>query len=725
MTEERYEIRGKLGQGGLGAVYRAYDKNLNREVAIKRVLPDGETDDEDEATSSLLKEAKALSAIQHPHIVTVYDCGLDEDGPFVVMEILEGRTIEEMVGQGTLVWEDFREVVMQTQEALIAAQDLDLVHRDLKPGNIMVIWLPSGKFQIKLVDFGLAKFSPTPSLQTMDHGHAVFGSIYFMAPEQFERRPLDQRTDMYAMGAIYYYTLTGEYPFDGDTAPQVMAAHLQHKVTPLSEVRPDVPDWACEWVMWHIERDMDNRPANARESLQRFLALEKQANGSPAPAGATGPQFVQPGTAAVQTTGQNSGRVQLRTGPVAVSGQTGPQAAPANTGEAMAGQTTGQQLVGGAVPTSTPVVGLPEVPKKKLLENKVFLVAVVAGLMVLIIIVASLLNSESEEQEAKANVMEIIELAKKENSAELTTAQVEAVLRFYVGDDPNWASAAVPLNLAKGGETDAAIAKFIINEKIAPDRRKHLIDIAKVRDSDVIAKAFVEGAVNAGDYAVAADLLSAVSKKISPVHTRDLVRLFSESDSQRLNSVLEPIIQRLIRQDGSGGVYEAEFVNQHVFLAPTDPGKASAYLRLAAGTGSSDALKIVKQKLNEGDLADKRVAIAALGVWPNDKVFQTFTNLLSDLELPDGLRRDAFKSTLQLLKDNKDRSVEDSERMWGELTRIASSRKEKMALMNAMSTVRGNWVDDILMIFEGDSDNEVSYRAEILLEKREENLQGG
>ncbi|NNM28938.1 MAG: serine/threonine protein kinase, partial [Akkermansiaceae bacterium] len=297
MTDDRYEVKDKIGQGGLGAVYRAYDKRLNREVAIKRVLPEGGFDSQDEAIERFLKEATALSSIQHPHIVTIYDAAVDDDGPYVVMELLTGRTIDQMVERGTLTYEDFREVAIQTQEALIAAQELNLVHRDLKPANLMVVWLPSGKFQVKLVDFGLAKFSAKPSVQTIDHGDAVFGSVHFMAPEQFERTALDQRTDMYAMGCLYYYTLTGSYPFTGDTAPQVMSAHLKHTVIDLKEVRPDLPAWACDWVMWHLNRSMDDRPQDARESLQNFIMNDQQAPADAAaapPGGANRPKFVFP-----------------------------------------------------------------------------------------------------------------------------------------------------------------------------------------------------------------------------------------------------------------------------------------------------------------------------------------------------------------------------------------------------------------------------------------------
>jgi len=273
--DDRYEIRGKIGQGGVGAVYRAYDKNLNREVAVKRILPEGGADLEKEATRQLTKEAGALAVLQHPHIVTIYDVGIDEDGPFVVMELLQGKTIDEVVGKASFTWQDFREFAQQTQEALIAAQDMNLLHRDLKPANVMLTWLPSGKFHVKIVDFGLAKFSSKPSQQTIDQKDAIFGSIYFMSPEQFERTELDMRTDMYSIGCLYYFALTGVHPFHGETGPQVMAAHLEHRVFPLHEIRPDLPRWVADWVMWHINRLADHRPQNARESLAHFIQSDQ------------------------------------------------------------------------------------------------------------------------------------------------------------------------------------------------------------------------------------------------------------------------------------------------------------------------------------------------------------------------------------------------------------------------------------------------------------------
>lgn len=271
MLTGRYEIRGKLGQGGLGAIYVAYDQMLHREVALKRIISSDAHSTNPEASNQLAKEAGALSALQHPHIVTIFDVGVDHEGPFVVMELLQGKTVDDVVEAAVFTWEDFREFALQTQEALIAAQDLNMVHRDLKPTNIMLTWLPSGKFQVKIVDFGLAKYTPKPSLQTSDQTDAVFGSIFFMAPEQFERVELDARTDMYAIGCVYYYALTGLHPFGGDTGPQVMASHLQHQVYPLHDIRPDLPRWVSDWIMWHINRLPEHRPAQARQALEIFL----------------------------------------------------------------------------------------------------------------------------------------------------------------------------------------------------------------------------------------------------------------------------------------------------------------------------------------------------------------------------------------------------------------------------------------------------------------------
>ncbi len=281
IMEDRYELRGKIGQGGLGAVYRAFDTRMNREVAIKRILVSNDDPTlEAESTRQLIKEAGALASLQHPHIVTVYDAGSDEDGPYVVMELITGKTLDELVSRAPLTWPDFRELAIQTQEALIAAHELGLVHSDIKPANLMLTWLASGKFQMKVVDFGLAMLSQSQSIEELENIESVFGSIFFMAPEQFERIPIDTKTDMYSMGCVYYQALTGHYPFTGETTHDVMSAHLHHRVVPLQDVRADIPIWACEWIMWLINRAPQDRPESARDALRVFF--QNDADSTPA-----------------------------------------------------------------------------------------------------------------------------------------------------------------------------------------------------------------------------------------------------------------------------------------------------------------------------------------------------------------------------------------------------------------------------------------------------------
>ena len=273
----RYEIHERIGQGGLGAVYRATDKQLNREVAIKRLLPIKNQDKVYGGSSQnkLIDEARTLSSLQHPNIVTVYDVGVDDEGAFVVMELIKGEAFDLTVERGALTEDDFKAFVVQTMEALLVAHDKGIIHRDLKPSNLMVSWLPTGKFQIKILDFGLAKLGNKPTVQTTDQGDGILGSIYFMAPEQFERAELDQRTDLYALGAIYYYALTSKYPFDGGTGPLVMAAHLNGNVRNVSELREDLPQWLTEWVMHLISRKPDDRPKNSRDAYESFCQKVK------------------------------------------------------------------------------------------------------------------------------------------------------------------------------------------------------------------------------------------------------------------------------------------------------------------------------------------------------------------------------------------------------------------------------------------------------------------
>ncbi|NRB73561.1 MAG: protein kinase [Verrucomicrobiales bacterium] len=265
---ERYEIRGRVGRGGMSAVYRAYDTVMRRDVAIKRLLPVEETNLNENAGNLIEREAAALARFQHPNIVTIYAMEEDKDGPFVVMEMIEGEDLHAVMEEGALSWEDFKDVAPQCLEPLIAASELNLLHRDLKPGNIMLTMTPSDRFLVKILDFGLAKFSQQPSLQTLDQKGSFLGSIDYIAPEQLELKPLDQRTDLYSLGCVLYYSLAQKAPFTGGNPARTSMNHLKHKCVHISELRPDVPRPVADWLMRMISREVEDRPRDAAEALE-------------------------------------------------------------------------------------------------------------------------------------------------------------------------------------------------------------------------------------------------------------------------------------------------------------------------------------------------------------------------------------------------------------------------------------------------------------------------
>ena len=269
----RYKILDHIGAGGVGAVYKAYDTQLDRYVAIKRLLSREEADRADSTTSTLKKEAASLATLQHPNIVSIYDLASDDEGLFIVMELLESDDLADWLKRSTLELGDFKEFASQTLEGILTAHQMNILHRDLKPENIKVARLPGGRFQAKIVDFGLARMSYASRKQSEDQSGNVMGSIYYMAPEQFVRRPLDGRTDLYSLGCVFYQTLAGRRPFDGATVTDVMEAHLQHRVQNLAEVCPGVPVPICEWVMWMMNQDPVHRPANAQAALDHLRAL--------------------------------------------------------------------------------------------------------------------------------------------------------------------------------------------------------------------------------------------------------------------------------------------------------------------------------------------------------------------------------------------------------------------------------------------------------------------
>lgn len=259
----RYEPREIIVRKDGGTVLRAFDKQLGREVFIKRAPASGGED--------LVREAAILRMMSHPNIVACLDSGRDEQGEWLVMECAGERTLESLISKGPLSWETFKSLVEQTLAGVSAAHECGVLHLDLKPQNIMVFARPDGRLKVKLLDFGVAQARMSPADPSRGEVEGpVMGSLYFMAPERFERRPPDERADLYSLGCIYHQALTGRLPFNGHTGAEVMVAHLRHQCGPLDGIRAEVPGFVPGWVGWLLNRRPEGRPASATEALAAF-----------------------------------------------------------------------------------------------------------------------------------------------------------------------------------------------------------------------------------------------------------------------------------------------------------------------------------------------------------------------------------------------------------------------------------------------------------------------
>lgn len=275
--QDRYRILNTLGEGGLGVVSRAHDRRLDREVAIKRLHPNPQAGAAN--GENLKREARILASVNHPNIVSVYDVYEENGEVCIVMELLDGVTLAESVRSARFSVSQLGELVVQSQDALAAARGAGIVHGDIKPQNIVQTRDPIGRPLYKLLDFDQARI--TGANDALGKTHSTFGSIYFMAPERFEGGAPTHAADTYAAGCLYYLALTGEFPLQGDTNVEIMAAHLRNDIAPLQKLRPDLPEWVCKWVHWLMHRKASERPQSPRAVKESFLELRQRFSSVP------------------------------------------------------------------------------------------------------------------------------------------------------------------------------------------------------------------------------------------------------------------------------------------------------------------------------------------------------------------------------------------------------------------------------------------------------------
>jgi serine/threonine protein kinase len=283
----RYVLEAPIGRGGMGEVWRATDTVLGRQVAVKTIdlrrMPD------DSGAARFEREARVTAAMSHPNIVTVHDSGVEDDTAYLVMELLPGPSLAERLAEGPLPVTEVEAVGRQVASALDAAHARGLVHRDIKPGNL--VYAEDGL--LRVLDFGIAQLGEAAGAQALTATHTVMGTAEYLAPEQAMGGRVDGRADLYALGCVLYALLAGRPPFHGPTPVATMMMHTNDPAPDVREARPETPAWLAGLVGSLLAKDADARPAGAASVVG---AIE----GHEAPVGAGATTVLPAGGAATQ-----------------------------------------------------------------------------------------------------------------------------------------------------------------------------------------------------------------------------------------------------------------------------------------------------------------------------------------------------------------------------------------------------------------------------------------
>ncbi len=313
-TLSRYRLVEKIGEGGMGIVWKALDSELNRHVAIK-ILPPELTADA-ERRLRFKREAQAAAALNHPHIATIHEVGEHEGTPFLVMELVEGGSLRALIRQRPLPLEEWLRLALPVAEALAHAHQNGVVHRDLKPENVLV----TNDGQVKLLDFGLAKLLHPEKLpeasarevgtrletisRELTRAGKVLGTVAYMSPEQAKGRPADHRSDLFSLGVMLYEMATGRLPFRGESDVEALSATIAQEPLALSEVIGEIPAEAERVVRKALEKDPESRYQHADEMATDLRNLKRDLDSGRASI----PSGPATGVAAAQTAGPTAGR---------------------------------------------------------------------------------------------------------------------------------------------------------------------------------------------------------------------------------------------------------------------------------------------------------------------------------------------------------------------------------------------------------------------------------
>ncbi len=263
----RYELIEKIGEGGMAVVYKAKCRLLNRYVAIKILRP--EYTQNTQFIENFKKESQAAAGLQHPNIVSIYDVGKEGNIHFIVMELIEGRPLSEIIEEkAPLDYKVAIEITRQVASALSLAHKNNIIHRDVKPHNIMI----TNDGTAKLADFGIAKAINDSTLAS--ETTKIIGSVHYFSPEQARGSYVDERSDIYSLGIVLYEMLTGKVPFDGDNPVQVALMHINDDIIPPSQLVSGIPPALEKLVMKATDKFQSNRYHSAEELLEDLDNIE-------------------------------------------------------------------------------------------------------------------------------------------------------------------------------------------------------------------------------------------------------------------------------------------------------------------------------------------------------------------------------------------------------------------------------------------------------------------
>ena len=279
-TVAHYNIISELGVGGQGVVYKAVDTNLGRTVALKLLPPELTVDGN--RLKRFQQEARTVAGLNHPNILTIYEIGAENSLEYIASELIEGETLRQRLSRGRIQVNEAVEIAIQVAGAIAAAHSAGIVHRDVKPENIML--RPDG--YVKVLDFGIAKLAQQEVPMAIPQEEAVLlvetnlgsvlGSIHYMSPEQARGAPVDERTDIWSLGVVLYEMVTGRVPFEGDTPREVMASILAAESAPLANQIAQAPGDLAQIVSSALRKDPNERYQNASEMLQALKGLRRK-----------------------------------------------------------------------------------------------------------------------------------------------------------------------------------------------------------------------------------------------------------------------------------------------------------------------------------------------------------------------------------------------------------------------------------------------------------------